>query len=205
MTRQLSSEPPRAGSFRGTVTTPATTGSKSVTEEADTHRPAAEEYKTGTLRGSSKGDITLTVEGAAGFITIVTMKEFVPGRRGRPFSKSETRRAVDVKPLQSSRERNIIDIIIEKAVPAVYTMIIDPGRERAEFRMTLKLYDGTPRARIRKYGLRTVTGKTVICRILMPEGILWDDDLNFTGSIEDSESVTKFISSSGLVWKEYRD
>ena len=37
----------------------------------------------------------------------------------------------------------------------------------------------------------------------MPEAILWDDDASFTGSLEDSESTTKFNAQTGLYWKEY--
>ncbi|WP_275095230.1 hypothetical protein [Oryzomonas japonica] len=44
-----------------------------------------------------------------------------------------------------------------------------------------------------------------MARILMPEGILWDDDAAFTGSIDDGDSITKFESASGLVWKEYSE
>ena len=47
-------------------------------------------------------------------------------------------------------------------------------------------------------------GQTEIARLLMPEGILWEEDSSFSGTIEDSDSVTKFNSDSGLVWKEYR-
>jgi len=37
----------------------------------------------------------------------------------------------------------------------------------------------------------------------MPEGILWEDEAAFSGSMEDSEGVTKFNSETGLLWKEY--
>jgi hypothetical protein len=33
---------------------------------------------------------------------------------------------------------------------------------------------------------------------------LWSDDSFFSGSIEDSESVTKFNTDTGIVWKEYK-
>jgi len=39
----------------------------------------------------------------------------------------------------------------------------------------------------------------------MPDAILWDDESAFSGSMEDSNSVTKFNSETGLVWKEYND
>lgn len=51
---------------------------------------------------------------------------------------------------------------------------------------------------------REISGKTEVARLLMPEGILWEDETAFSGTIEDSDSITKLNAESGLVWKEYR-
>ena len=56
---------------------------------------------------------------------------------------------------------------------------------------------------VKELGKQALARKTVLCRILMPEGILWSDDQEFTGNMEDSESVTKFNTTTGLMWKEY--
>ena len=37
------------------------------------------------------------------------------------------------------------------------------------------------------------------------EAILWDDESAFSGSMPDSNSVTKFNAATGLAWKEYAD
>jgi uncharacterized protein YfaP (DUF2135 family) len=45
---------------------------------------------------------------------------------------------------------------------------------------------------------------TVIGRLLMPEGIFWDEEEWFTGTIENGDSVTKYNSPEGLTWKEMK-
>jgi hypothetical protein len=45
---------------------------------------------------------------------------------------------------------------------------------------------------------------TVIGRLLMSEGIFWDEDEWFTATIEDGDSVTKYNSPEGLTWKEMK-
>ena len=45
---------------------------------------------------------------------------------------------------------------------------------------------------------------TVIGRLLMPEGIFWDEEEWFTGAIENGDSVTKYNSPEGLTWKELK-
>jgi hypothetical protein len=42
-------------------------------------------------------------------------------------------------------------------------------------------------------------------RFLMPEALFWDDTDRFSGSIEDSRSVTKFRYETGLTWKEEKE
>jgi len=45
---------------------------------------------------------------------------------------------------------------------------------------------------------------TFIGRLLMPEGIYWDEDEWFTGKIENGDSVTKYNSPEGTTWKEIK-
>jgi|GEM_PF-3949584 len=69
--------------------------------------------------------------------------------------------------------------------------------------ITIRLYEPGPRQRIRKLSKQEIASGVTVVRILMPEGILWDDPSAFSGSMEDSESVTRYNTDSGLVWKEY--
>ncbi|MCK9418566.1 MAG: hypothetical protein M0R70_04195 [Nitrospirae bacterium] len=43
---------------------------------------------------------------------------------------------------------------------------------------------------------------TMIGRLLMPEGVYWDEDEWFTGKIENGDSITKYNSPEGMSWKE---
>ena len=45
---------------------------------------------------------------------------------------------------------------------------------------------------------------TFIGRLLMPEGIFWDEDEWFTGKVEDGDSITKYNSPEGTTWKEMK-
>ncbi len=45
---------------------------------------------------------------------------------------------------------------------------------------------------------------TFIGRLLMPEGIYWDEDEWFTGKIENGDSITKYNSPEGTTWKEMK-
>ncbi len=45
---------------------------------------------------------------------------------------------------------------------------------------------------------------TFIGRLLMPEGIYWDEDEWFTGQIENGDSITKYNSPEGMTWKEMK-
>jgi hypothetical protein len=40
---------------------------------------------------------------------------------------------------------------------------------------------------------------------VLPDAVFWDDEKFFSGSIEDSDSITKFNAETGFVWKEGKD
>jgi hypothetical protein len=45
---------------------------------------------------------------------------------------------------------------------------------------------------------------TIIGRLLMPQGVYWDEDEWFTGKIENGDTVTKYNSPEGMSWKEMK-
>jgi hypothetical protein len=49
-----------------------------------------------------------------------------------------------------------------------------------------------------------VADKMPILKILMPEGIRWDDTDYFDGNIENSESITRYNKNDHLVWRELK-
>lgn len=92
--------------------------------------------------------------------------------------------------------------VIAKTRPGVYTILSEPSGGGAEATVVLKIYEGTAKSVTRDLGRQRFERRMIITRVLMPEGILWSDERSFTGSIEDSEGITRFNSETGLVWRE---
>jgi hypothetical protein len=96
---------------------------------------------------------------------------------------------------------------VSRAEKGIYTFLITNKAEKAcDVDVVFRFYDGEPGARIKGYSaVRLLTGKIAKFMFVMPDMIFWDDEDRFSGVIEDSTSVTKFIYDSGLVWKEDKD
>lgn len=135
----------------------------------------------------------------------VTFRELPKARRKKPPTRAEAKRDTKVTPLFAAAKGGR-EAVIETAGEGVYVFRAESaGVEKGEagFTLTIRLPDG--REKVAPLGRRSISGKETIAKVLMPEGILWDDDASFTGSLEDSESTTKFNSETGLYWKEYND
>lgn len=152
-----------------------------------------------------KGDLKLVIAGSIPPDTIITFTDFALTRRDRPFSRAESRRKTKIVPLIASSQDATREVVIARANPGVYTITAEPAGEPADVTISLKLYEGTSRAVTKKLGKHIIDRKKTLLKILMPEGILWDDDAAFTGNMEDSDGITKFNSETGLMWKEYTD
>lgn len=152
-----------------------------------------------------KGDLKLVVVGTTRITTTVTFREFALSRRDRPFSRSEAHRELKIVPYSATTKDDTLEVVIEQTRPGVYTFTVEPATGQTSLVFSLKLHDGTAYPIVKELGKQALARKTVLCRILMPEGILWSDDQEFTGNMEDSESVTKFNTTTGLMWKEYNN
>jgi hypothetical protein len=96
--------------------------------------------------------------------------------------------------------------VIETARDGIYDFIITSETTNAsEAAITLKIHENGTGAQAKSVGKRPVSAKGSIAKVLMPEGILWDDESSFSGSMEDSDSITKFNTDTDLTWKEYRE
>ncbi|MHB8122352.1 MAG: hypothetical protein ACYDG4_09385 [Desulfuromonadaceae bacterium] len=152
-----------------------------------------------------KGDIKLVIAGAVLPDIQITFIDFAPSRRDRPFSRAEARRKKVIVPLVASIRNTTREVVIARVSPGVYTITATAADGPATVTLSLQLYEGTSRAVRRELGTHVITKRYLLCRILMPEGILWDDTSAFSGSMEDSDGVTKFNSETGLMWKEYAE
>ena len=170
-----------------------------------TEKPSAQQPQKGLVLPLVKGDLKLVVTGSTQPNMTITFKEFAPSRRDRPFSRSEARRETAIIPLIATTQENSRELIIEKTNPGVYTITVAPAGDKADVNFSLKLYEGSSRFLTRELGRHTIAGKMVLFKILMPEGVLWADEKAFTGSMEDSNSITRFNAVTGLVWKEFNN
>ncbi len=96
---------------------------------------------------------------------------------------------------------------VVKAGKGIYTFVI--GNESGKTcvaDVAFLLFERSARERKKEYkAVRLPPGTGVKFRFLVPDAIFWDDDNRFTGSTEDSDSITKFNSDTGLIWRERKD
>jgi hypothetical protein len=155
------------------------------------------------------GDLKLVISGRDDIVqrmkVVVLFHKWPRTRRNSPLSKNEMRRFQTLTPRLVQTAGNAWQAVIEIAHDGIYEFRVDSGSEQqTDVSCAVKLYDNGGSARTRPVGKRRITHNDVIVKVLMPEGILWDDTSAFSGSLEDSESITKFNTETGLVWKEYR-
>ena len=93
---------------------------------------------------------------------------------------------------------------VTKAEKGVYTLVLENKGERTRtVDVIFRLFEGREKERSKEYKSRELLpGDLLRFVFIMPEAFFWDDEERFSGSVEDSRSITKFHSESGLVWKE---
>lgn len=171
-------------------------------------RPKAVEGK-GIFLPPVNGDLKLEIVGKDDFLqkikVVVLFHELPKTRRNRPMSKAEYRRFQTISPKMVRTGDTARQAVIEVAGEGIYEFRVETGPDQpVEALFAVKLYDNSRKARTRPVGKRRIAGRESIVKVLMPEGFLWNDDSAFSGSIEDSDSTTKFNTDTGLVWKEYQ-
>jgi len=188
--------------------TPATADRRAAEiPQQEKARPSDQPHQArGLVIAALRGDLKLVITGDAGIKLKVKFRDYPKSRRNKVLSRSEARREQAVVPLLATTRENTREAVIETAREGVYTFSAEPeGSKGAKAAFTLKAYESGPRERIAPLGTRTLSGSTILVKILMPEAILWDDESAFSGSMEDSESETKFNAATGLFWKEFHD
>ncbi len=108
---------------------------------------------------------------------------------------------------QEGKVRPKIIFTVANADKGIYTVTIrNKGEKTDSSNIIFTLYEKGKRERIKKYdAVRLSSEEVVKFKFLLPEGVFWDDGDRFSGSIEDSDSVTKFNSDSGLTWREEKE
>lgn len=94
-------------------------------------------------------------------------------------------------------------LTLRKAEQGVYIFSLTSTGDVSSVGIVFSLYARTEQERKKEYYSIFLTPATVTkFMFLMPESLFWDDTERFSGSIEDSHSVTKFRNETGLLWKE---
>ncbi|HEY6872537.1 MAG TPA: hypothetical protein VI298_07430 [Geobacteraceae bacterium] len=158
------------------------------------------------LAGDLKIEITGPEEALKAVKISVNFRAYPQSRHNRPMTKAQSRNIRVLTPKITRVAKNTLQAVIEIAEEGVYdfeNLSDHAGPAKAAF--SVKIYENSGRARTKSAGSRMIGDKGSIAKVLMPEGILWNDESAFGGSMEDSESITRFNVETGLVWKEYKE
>ena len=151
------------------------------------------------------GDLKLEISGASNVKISFAFRDYPKARRNKPMTRSESTRLQAVQHRISVPRENFVEAVVGNAGEGIYDVVVEPADDKpVRCALALKVYENSSKAKTKSLGTRVVKEKVVIARILMPEGIFWDDDASFSGNMEDSDSVTKYNADTGLIWKEYK-
>jgi hypothetical protein len=179
-----------------------------ASDPAGATMPAARESyaRRGPVQPAPRGDLKLVLTGEPGVRITVRFRDYPGSRPTRQSPRSQAAREQQVEPLLTVTGATTREALIPSAREGVYTVSVEPeGCNRATTSGTLILYEGSSRERTVPLQPRSVTATQQLFKVLMPEAVLWDDPAAFTGTLEDSDSETRFNATSGLYWKEFHD
>ena len=186
---------------------------KETVVNAQKNDAAPERAGSGKLAGPQvvavRGDLKIELDGSPEQLAELTVqlgfRDFPRGQRNRPVSRAAAQRVAQVTPKVQRLNENSLHVVMETVAEGIYYLRVLTGRrETADIVLTVKTYEGTARARLKRLGEQQVVNNEVVLKVLMPEGLIWSDDSAFTGNLDDSDSTTKFNAATGLVWKEYK-
>jgi len=155
------------------------------------------------LTGDIKFELVARKDLDRGVKVLISFRDFPKARRGRPLSRTEAMRVRSMAPKIVMPKGNTIHAIIDHAAEGVYYVRVELEQQVSDASITIRLFEGSSRAKNKTVHIRTITNNEIVVRLMMPEGIVWEDASAFSGSLEDSDSVTKFNPETGVEWKEY--
>ncbi|ABL00297.1 FHA domain containing protein [Pelobacter propionicus DSM 2379] len=156
------------------------------------------------LTGDIKFELVARDDLLRGVKVTVGFRDFPRSRRGRLVSRAEAMRIRSMNPKIVMPGEKAIHAIIDHAAEGVYYLRVEPDRQQvSDVSITIRLFEGSSRARNKTVRVGALAGNRTVIRLMMPEGVVWEDSSAFSGSLEDSDSVTRFNSETGMEWKEY--
>ena len=158
------------------------------------------------LAGDLKLEVTASPEALKGIKITVTFREYPKERRNRPMPKGEARRFQTLTPKIAKTAANTLALVIVTSREGIYEFRnMSETADNTEAAFKVIIHENSSRPKIKPAGTHKISAKGSIAKIMMPEGVMWDDEAAFSGSLEDSESITKFNTDTGLNWKEYKE
>jgi transposase-like protein len=142
-----------------------------------------------------------------GFGISISFKEYASSRRNEPLTEYESANLKKVTPKIISLRSNALIVAVENASEGVYDFVIDCnecGISPVMIDINMKLSGDRKRGKTYTERKIRVSDKKMILKILMPEGIRWDDVEYFDGNIESFESITRYNKNDNLVWREFK-
>lgn len=179
-------------------------------KEPEIAEPAPEPPQTkGIFAPPVSGDLKLEIIGKSellnGIKISVNFRPYPQNRHNRPMTRSEAGRFAKLVPLHARPNENTLQAVITVAGDGIYDFRLESGAPAGVMLdFYLKIHENTGRAATRRIGARTVSNNAEIARVLMPEALLWEDDSAFSGNLESSDSISKFNTETGLIWREYK-
>lgn len=175
-------------------------------EQTSDRSGRAHEIIAPTVAGELKLEISAPPETLKDIRISVLFREHPKAQHNWPMSKSDAMQVQTLVLKLVKPAENLLIAVIETARDGIYDFIYTSETLNAsEAAIIVKIHDNGTGAQAKAVGKRPVSAKGSIAKVLMPEGILWNDESSFSGSMEDSDSITKFNTDTGLTWKEYRE
>ena len=155
----------------------------------------------------AKGDLELYLTNseitANGIKIKVLFRAYPRNRHKTAMSIRESKKVKMLSPEISRTGINAVQAVIDIAPDGIYEFRGAAEAGPGEARCTVTIYGTSSKPTIKQLGNKKLSNDSYILKVLMPEGILWDEEANFSGSIKDSDGIIKFNSETGLTWKEY--
>jgi hypothetical protein len=126
--------------------------------------------------------------------------------RAHPDNLNEVAQPIRLTPVSQPSSTGPSDVFwLRNARPGAYSMVLRyrglPPNGDVHPTLYVPDGDGLAMRAIRPVRLGS-SGKVVLARVLLPQGVLWEQDGWFSGSSESVDTVTKFRFPDGIRWEE---
>lgn len=159
-------------------------------------------YATPVDPAKTRMDLVVRIEHNAAGAVLSTQRKWAP----HPLAKGMAQTAAPEFKEDGGAKGGTVSVL--KALPGIYTIGVGydttaSGPAEVTFDVTVFGYDPA-RRKNRKIGPVRLEGKGFFpaVRLLLPEGVFWEEDGWFSGVMESGHITTKYKMPEGIVWKE---